>query len=103
MPPLHVPPAKCSALPKCQHDIASACAHLLIRHGHFAGLNPSFEVEWYSGRYDKVLLGIVPVGNLVEWVNRIHKDVAILEEPEHLNWYHSGLQWTEGFSHVVSS
>ena len=60
-------------------------------------------MEWYSGRYDKVLLGIVPVGNLVEWVNRIHKDVAILEEPEHLNWYHSGMQWTEGFSHVVSS
>ena len=34
-------------------------------------------------------------------VARMHTDIVVLEEPEHINWFHIGTQWTHSFQHVV--
>ena len=58
---------------------------------------------WHAGRYDRTLLGIFQVGDLTSVVEEAGAEVVILEEPEHLTWYHHGPRWTEKFSHVVST
>ncbi|EIE20880.1 hypothetical protein COCSUDRAFT_2635, partial [Coccomyxa subellipsoidea C-169] len=65
------------------------------------GLSPEFDIVWYPGRYDRTMLGIFPVGDLTRVVMECKADVVILEEPEHLTWFHHGPRWTERFNHVV--
>jgi len=56
-----------------------------------------------TGRYDRQLLGIFQLGDLTSIVEEAKADVVILEEPEHLTWYHHGPRWSERFKHVVCS
>ncbi|KAK9909832.1 hypothetical protein WJX75_008162 [Coccomyxa subellipsoidea] len=65
------------------------------------GLYPEFDIVWYPGRYDRIMLGIFPVGDLTKVVMDCKAEVVILEEPEHLTWFHHGPRWTKCFDHVV--
>ncbi|KAK9817001.1 hypothetical protein WJX72_008108 [[Myrmecia] bisecta] len=65
------------------------------------GVWPTFRVVFYAGRYDSRLLGIFPVGDPTSCIADAEADIAVLEEPEHLSWFHHGLRWTAKFNHVV--
>ena len=49
------------------------------------------------------LLGCIiqDVDDITAIVPPHEQDAVILEEPEHLNWYHHGVRWTDAYKHVV--
>ena len=65
------------------------------------GFEPRIKVLFYPGRYATDKGSIVPVGDIAVRVPKGERDVAILEEPEHLCWFHPGARWTSRFKHVV--
>lgn len=52
-------------------------------------------------QFSKERRSIIPAGDTSQFIPSKDADIAILEEPEHLNWYHHGKRWTDKFNHVV--
>jgi len=55
----------------------------------------------YALQFSKERRSIIPAGDTSQFIPSREADIAILEEPEHLNWYHHGKRWTDKFNHVV--
>ncbi|GJR96486.1 digalactosyldiacylglycerol synthase 1, chloroplastic [Tanacetum coccineum] len=65
------------------------------------GFNADFKISFYPGKFQKERRSILPAGDTSQFISSKDADIAILEEPEHLNWYHHGKRWTDKFNHVV--
>ncbi|KAI3826280.1 hypothetical protein L1987_00325 [Smallanthus sonchifolius] len=65
------------------------------------GFNADFNISFYPGKFQIERRSIIPAGDTSQFISSKDADIAILEEPEHLNWYHHGKRWTDKFNHVV--
>ena len=64
--------------------------------------SPALKIRWFPARFEPVLGCIIPdIDDITSALPPHEQDVVILEEPEHLNWYHHGRKWTDVYSHVV--
>ncbi|XP_074567444.1 digalactosyldiacylglycerol synthase 2, chloroplastic-like [Curcuma longa] len=60
-----------------------------------------FNIIFYPGKFSKEKRSILPVGDITETIPDELAEIAILEEPEHLTWYHHGRQWKTKFRSVI--
>ncbi|CAA7396853.1 unnamed protein product [Spirodela intermedia] len=65
------------------------------------GFKSKFKISFYPGKFQKERRSILPAGDTSQFISSKEADIAILEEPEHLNWYHHGKRWTDKFNYVV--
>ncbi|KAG2572057.1 digalactosyldiacylglycerol synthase 1, chloroplastic-like [Panicum virgatum] len=65
------------------------------------GFEADFKISFYPGKFSKERRSIIPAGDTSQFIFSKEADIAILEEPEHLNWYHHGKRWTDKFNHVI--
>uniref|UniRef100_A0A0D3FVQ7 Digalactosyldiacylglycerol synthase 1, chloroplastic n=1 Tax=Oryza barthii TaxID=65489 RepID=A0A0D3FVQ7_9ORYZ len=65
------------------------------------GFEANFKISFYPGKFSKERRSIIPAGDTSQFISSSEADIAILEEPEHLNWYHHGKRWTDKFKHVI--
>ncbi|KAK8951004.1 hypothetical protein KSP39_PZI004629 [Platanthera zijinensis] len=65
------------------------------------GFKTDFKISFYPGKFSRERRSIIPAGDTTQFIPSRRADIAILEEPEHLNWYHHGKRWTDKFNHVI--
>ena len=65
------------------------------------GFEAAFSFAWYPAAYDTFFMSIMPAGDVLQHIPREKRDVAILEEPEHLSWFNRSFRWSLEFNHVI--
>ncbi|GAV90085.1 Glyco_trans_1_4 domain-containing protein [Cephalotus follicularis] len=61
----------------------------------------SFKIRFYPGKFAVDKRSILPVGDISEVIPDEEADIAVLEEPEHLTWFHHGKRWKTKFRYVI--
>lgn len=57
--------------------------------------------SFFLMQFSTEMRSILPVGDITECIPDEVADIAVLEEPEHLNWYHHGRRWKHKFRRVI--
>ncbi|XP_068331038.1 digalactosyldiacylglycerol synthase 2, chloroplastic-like [Pyrus communis] len=65
------------------------------------GFKSDFSILFYPAKFSLDKRSILAAGDISEVVPDENADVAILEEPEHLTWFHHGKRWKIKFRLVV--
>ncbi|PIN21991.1 Digalactosyldiacylglycerol synthase [Handroanthus impetiginosus] len=65
------------------------------------GFRSSFRICFYPGIFSLHKRSILALGDITEVIPDEEADVAVLEEPEHLTWYHHGKRWKTKFRLVI--
>ncbi|XP_019413860.1 PREDICTED: digalactosyldiacylglycerol synthase 2, chloroplastic-like [Lupinus angustifolius] len=65
------------------------------------GFKLGFSILFYPGKFSKDKRSILAVGDISEIIPDDEADIAVLEEPEHLTWYHHGKRWKTKFRLVI--
>ncbi|PIN02329.1 Digalactosyldiacylglycerol synthase [Handroanthus impetiginosus] len=65
------------------------------------GFRSSFTIRFYPGRFSLHKRSILALGDITEVIPDEEADIAVLEEPEHLTWYHHGKRWKVKFRLVI--
>ncbi|XP_057855175.1 digalactosyldiacylglycerol synthase 2, chloroplastic isoform X1 [Cryptomeria japonica] len=65
------------------------------------GFKLDFKISFYPGKYAKDKRSILAAGDISEFIPDNEADIAVLEEPEHLTWFHHGKRWTKKFENVI--
>ncbi|KAJ8748863.1 hypothetical protein K2173_013294 [Erythroxylum novogranatense] len=60
-----------------------------------------FSIRFYPGKFSVAMRSILPVGDISEIIPDEEADIAVLEEPEHLTWFHHGKRWKSKFQLVI--
>ncbi|KAK8565839.1 hypothetical protein V6N12_059388 [Hibiscus sabdariffa] len=60
-----------------------------------------FTIRFYPAKFAVDKRSILPVGDISEIILDEEADIAVLEEPEHLTWFHHGKRWKTKFRLVV--
>eukprot|EP00262_Sarcandra_glabra_P002133 TRINITY_DN1238_c0_g1_i1.p1 TRINITY_DN1238_c0_g1~~TRINITY_DN1238_c0_g1_i1.p1 ORF type:complete len:484 (+),score=88.91 TRINITY_DN1238_c0_g1_i1:337-1788(+) len=65
------------------------------------GFVSGFNICFYPGKFSQDKRSILPIGDITEIISDEEADIAVLEEPEHLTWYHHGQRWKTKFRLVI--
>ncbi|CAK9134447.1 unnamed protein product [Ilex paraguariensis] len=65
------------------------------------GFISTFDIRFYPGKFSQDKRSILAAGDITEIIPDEEADIAVLEEPEHLTWYHHGKRWKTKFHLVI--
>ncbi|KAK4264091.1 hypothetical protein QN277_029426 [Acacia crassicarpa] len=65
------------------------------------GFTSNFNIKFYPSKFSRDKRSILAVGDISEIIPEKEADIAVLEEPEHLTWYHHGKSWKAKFQLVI--